>query len=84
MNGAALNRMVGRGESSTLEFKRTTGELREGLESVCAFLNTAGGCVLFGVNRKGVVEGQQVSEQTIHEISAVLVRFEPPLGIKFF
>ncbi|OGP87284.1 MAG: hypothetical protein A2Y95_06235 [Deltaproteobacteria bacterium RBG_13_65_10] len=78
MTPAELRRLVSRGEGPTLELKRTTGELREGLESVCAFLNTAGGRVLFGVNRKSVVEGQQVSEQTIHEITAAFDRFEPP------
>lgn len=82
MNLSALKRLVARGEGPQLEFKRTTGELREGLETVCAFLNTAGGCVLFGVNRKGGIEGQQVSEQTIHEITAGFDRFEPPAVVK--
>lgn len=80
MTLAALRRLVTQGEGPILEFKRTTGELREGLETVCAFLNSVGGHVLFGVNRKGVLEGQQVSEQTLHEISAALDRFEPPVA----
>ncbi len=81
MTPASLRRLAAQGEGPTLELKRSTGELREGLESVCAFLNTAGGCVLFGVNRKGVVAGQQVSEQTIHELTAAFDRFEPPAVI---
>jgi ATP-dependent DNA helicase RecG len=82
MTPASLRRLVVQGEGPSLEFKRTTGELREGLETACGFLNTAGGCVLFGVNRKGGIEGQQVSEQTIHEITAGLDRFEPPAPVK--
>ena len=82
MTPTALRRLVAKGEGPTLEFKRTTGELREGLETVCGFLNSAGGCVLFGVNRKGAIEGQQVSEQTIHEITTGLDRFEPPASVK--
>ena len=66
MKFAALQRPVARGEGSNLEFKRPPGELREGPETLCAFLITSGGCVLFGVNRKGMIEGQQVLEQTIH------------------
>lgn len=30
-------------ETRTLEMKKTTGELKEGMRSACAFLNTAGG-----------------------------------------
>lgn len=77
-----LERLIDGGESATLEFKRTTGELREGLATVCAFLNTTGGQVLFGVNRKGIVEGQLISEQTLHEIAAAFDRFEPPISVK--
>ena len=37
-----VRRLVAKGEGPTLEFKRTTGELREGLETMCGFLNSAG------------------------------------------
>ena len=30
-------------ETRTLEMKKTTGELKDGMRSACAFLNTAGG-----------------------------------------
>ena len=30
-------------ETRTLEMKKTTGELKDGMSSACAFLNTAGG-----------------------------------------
>ena len=82
MTLAALRQLVAQGEGPTLEFKRTTGKVREGLETVCAFLNGAGGRVLFGVSRTGALEGQQVSEQTLHELAAALDRFEPPVAAK--
>lgn len=82
MNLSALKRLVAQGEGPQLEFKRSTGEWREGLQTACAFLNGGGGCVVFGVNRKGGIEGQQVSEQTIHEITAGFERFEPPAAVK--
>mgnify|MGYP002237021419 CR=1 FL=1 len=36
-------------ESRTLELKKTTGELKDGMHSACAFLNTEGGWLIFGV-----------------------------------
>ncbi|MBI5569647.1 MAG: ATP-binding protein, partial [Desulfomonile tiedjei] len=78
MTKLELERLIKAAEGSQIEFKRTTGELKEGLETICGFLNGKGGKVLFGVDRKGAVVGQQVSEQTIHEIAEAFRRFEPP------
>lgn len=46
---------------------------------MCAFANGAGGRVLIGVKPDGRVVGQQVSEQTFHEIADAREKFEPPL-----
>ncbi len=81
MELAELQELIARGESNRLELKRTTGELREALKTLCGFLNSSGGRVLFGVNRKGTIEGQQVSEQTLHKITSGFERFEPPAVI---
>jgi ATP-dependent DNA helicase RecG len=62
MNLNALKRLVALGEGPKLEFKRSTGELREALHTVCAFLNAHGGKVLFGVRPDGTLIGQEVSE----------------------
>lgn len=74
-----LATLVAQGESTTLEFKRSTGELREALQTACAFANGEGGRVLMGVRPDGEIVGQQVSEQTYHELAAARERFEPPL-----
>ncbi len=34
-----ITELVAAGESETLEFKRTTGELRQAIQTVCAMLN---------------------------------------------
>ncbi len=70
--------MVASGESETLELKSTTKLRREATRTVCAMLNQQGGQVLFGVNPKGHVHGQQVSDRTIEELSAELRRIDPP------
>jgi ATP-dependent DNA helicase RecG len=69
------------GEGPTLEFKRSTGELKEGMLTLCAFLNGSGGIVLFGVRPDGQPEGQQVSDQTLRDIAQALDRFEPPVNL---
>ena len=74
-----LTQLVAKGESKTLEFKLSTGELREALQTLCAFANGAGGRVVIGVNPDGQLVGQQVSEETFHQIAAARDRFEPPI-----
>ena len=81
MKVSTLKKLVASGEGPELEFKRSTGELREAMQTLCGFLNTGGGVVLLGVDRKGKLEGQQVSENTIHEITQAFDRFEPPVNV---
>ncbi len=75
----SLASLVASGESTTLEFKRSTGELREAMQSAFAFANGEGGRVLVGVKPGGQIVGQIVSEQTFHEIADAREKFEPPL-----
>ena len=57
-------------EDETLEFKKTTGELNEAMNSICAMLNKSGhGTVLFGVHPTGEVKGQEVSDATLRDVS---------------
>ena len=44
-----IQRLIQNDETRTLELKKTTGELKDGMRSACAFLNTAGGWLLFGI-----------------------------------
>ncbi|MCQ1546083.1 MULTISPECIES: AlbA family DNA-binding domain-containing protein [Bacteroides] len=37
-----IKKLVSADESRTLELKKTTGELKDGMHSACAFLNTEG------------------------------------------
>ena len=67
------------GESETIEFKRTTGERREAMHTLCAMLNNRGGRVLFGVEADGRVVGQQVSDHTIEEVAQELREIDPPV-----
>jgi ATP-dependent DNA helicase RecG len=64
-----LSALIAQGESETLEFKKSTGQLSRAIETLTAFANTKGGTVVFGVDDNGVIVGQQVADTTIREVS---------------
>ncbi len=76
-----LKELIAQGEGPTLEFKRSTAELREALQTVCGFLNTSGGKVIIGVKPEGTLLGQQVSDKTLRDIAQMIQGFEPPANI---
>jgi ATP-dependent DNA helicase RecG len=80
-NAKQLAALVKEGEGPALEFKRSTGELKEGMQTLCAFLNGSGGRVLFGVRPEGTIEGQSVSDQTLRDVAQAADRFEPPAHV---
>lgn len=49
-----IRTMIVSDESRILELKKTTGELKDGMHSACAFLNTEGGWLIFGVTPKSL------------------------------
>jgi len=80
-NAKQLAALVKEGEGPALEFKRSTGELKEGMQTLCAFLNGSGGVVLFGVRPDDEAEGQEVSDQTLRDVAQAADRFEPPAHV---
>ncbi len=57
-------------EDETLEFKKSTGELNEAMNSISAMLNKHGrGTIYFGILPNGEVKGQIVNESTLRDIS---------------
>ncbi|MGB5196513.1 MAG: ATP-binding protein [Candidatus Deferrimicrobium sp.] len=81
VNVKQLAALVKEGEGPALEFKRSTGELKEGMRTLCAFLNGSGGVLLFGVRPEGAIEGQALSDQTLRDVAQAADRFEPPANI---
>jgi len=77
-----LERQIARGESETLELKRSTGQLNRAGQTLCGFLNDEGGKVVIGVTDGGKVVGQEVSDKTRREIAVMLDRFEPPAPVE--
>lgn len=77
---AEIKNFIEKGESETVEFKESTGQLSRAVETLCAFANHKGGTIIFGVSNKGKVVGQSVSESTIRHISNEIARLiSPPI-----
>lgn len=60
-------------ETETMEYKKSTGELKEACVSICAMLNKHQlGTVYFGVKPNGEVIGQTVSESGLRDVSRAI------------
>ena len=56
-------------ESETIELKKSTSQLENSLEDICAFCNNKGGYLYFGINEQGKIVGQNVSDSTLKLIA---------------
>ncbi|MCL1984689.1 MAG: putative DNA binding domain-containing protein [Methanomassiliicoccaceae archaeon] len=57
-------------ESETVEFKKSTGELKEAAVSICAILNKRKeGTLYFGVENNGDIVGQDIGAKTARDVS---------------
>lgn len=78
-----LQMLIQRGESKTLEFKRTTSELESAMRTVSGLLNSgSGGYVAFGVGNDGRIHGMTVAEQTLHDVAHSVRQIEPAAGLR--
>jgi ATP-dependent DNA helicase RecG len=77
-----LEQLVKRGESETLEFKKSTAQVRRAMETLCGMLNGAGGVVLIGVTPEGKIYGQEISDKTLRGVAEQICHFEPPADIR--
>lgn len=76
-----IKEIIRKDEGRTLELKETTGELNKAMASACAFLNSDGGWVMFGVNPKLKIVGQQVTDNTKKEIANYIRKIEPAVNV---
>ncbi|MCD8302638.1 MAG: putative DNA binding domain-containing protein [Prevotellaceae bacterium] len=77
-----ISKLIANDEHRTLELKKTTGELKDGMHSACAFLNTDGGWLIFGVASASLkILGQDVTETTRREIAQALAGLEPAIDV---
>ena len=77
-----IKKLIAKGETRTLELKKSTGELKDGMHSACAFMNTDGGWLIFGITPNSLkIIGQQVNDSTRQEIANALTGLEPAVDV---
>ena len=77
-----IETIVHRDENRVMEAKETTGELVKGMQSGCAFLNTDGGWLFFGIHpTKLTILGQDVADRTRQEIAWEMRKFAPTIDL---
>ena len=81
MDQEEIERIIQAGESETVEFKKSTAQLRRAMETLCGMLNGNGGRVLIGITPQGGIVGQTVSDNTLRELADALRHLEPPATI---
>lgn len=60
-------------ETEKVEFKKSTGEIKEGVISIASILNKHGsGKLYFGVKNDGTVIGQEISDTTLRSVSQAI------------
>ena len=76
-----IKELIARDESRVLELKKTTGELIKGMQTLCAFLNSDGGWLFFGITPKLEILGQNVTDNTQQEIAHEMTKIEPAISL---
>lgn len=76
-----VKQLIAQDESRVLELKTSTGELVKGMQTLCAFLNSDGGWLFFGITPKLEVLGQNVTDNTQREIAHGISKIEPAIRL---
>jgi predicted HTH transcriptional regulator len=76
-----LRKLVARGESASLEFKRKATHPDKIVREMIAFANAGGGTVLVGVSDEGELTGLKHPEDESHVIQQALVKCSPLLSV---
>ncbi len=77
-----IEKLIAKNESCVLEVKKTTGEVHKAMETACAFLNTDGGWLVFGVSPSLKMDGQNLNDCTKQEIANTLKKIEPAIDVE--
>lgn len=83
MNIDDIKQLIANDEHRQLELKKTMGELKDAMHSACAFLNTDGGWLIFGIAPTTLkILGQEVTDNTQRELALALSELEPAINVQ--
>ena len=72
--------IINSGESDSVEFKKSTGTIREAIETLCAFANLRGGILFIGIKNNGEIIGQDITDDTLKNLAnTIQLNTEPKL-----
>lgn len=75
-----LKDLISKGESETIEFKKSLSGWKEIVETICAFSNAKGGIILVGVDDRGKVHGLTIGKRTVEDLTnRILINTEPKI-----
>ena len=57
-----IKKLIAKDGTRTMEQNKTAGELYRGMETACAFLNSDGGWLMFGIAPSLKIIGQNVTD----------------------
>lgn len=73
-----IKQLIAEGENQQTEFKSSFNV--EAMESITAFANTEGGCVLVGVSNKGKIVGIDTNEESVQQwVNEIKSKTEPAI-----
>lgn len=73
-----IKELIKNDETRYIELKKSTGELKDAMHSVCAMLNSGGGVVIIGITPSSLkITGQKVTDKTRQEIAIEIRKLEP-------
>lgn len=64
-----IKTIIVKGESETVEFKKSTGESKEIIKTISAFSNTKGGNIIIGISKLGKISGIKVGKDTLERLT---------------
>jgi ATP-dependent DNA helicase RecG len=64
-----FKKLISKAESEIVEFKKSTGEWKEIIETLSAFSNTEGGKIVIGVSKSGKLFGVDIGKDTIEHLT---------------
>lgn len=73
-----VSKLIGTGESTTIEWKPSLAQINEMIEGIAAFSNTEGGRLFVGISKNGAVTGVSIGEGTVENLTNRIAQHTEP------
>jgi len=73
-----LQKLISRGESEKLEFKKSAADMKAIIRTVAAFSNSSGGKIIIGVSDSGKLSGVKIGRDTVENLTNQILQNTDP------